>query len=127
MRLSTSCWNYSKSCSLNTVNSRLVDTWPVSTDTPIIRTAATSLTKINHRRLTEINSNYYGLSPLRTLTRVSRVSAIKGVDCIQKIYLRKRSCWFMVRLYLLLSQDVIKVSAFYPPTLQFIITNLQSE
>ena len=39
------------------------------TDTPIIRTAAKSPTKINYRCLTEINSRYYGLSLLRTLTR----------------------------------------------------------
>ena len=43
------------SISLNTVNSRLEDT-------PIIQTA-------EYRRLTEINSRYYGLSFLRTLTR----------------------------------------------------------
>ena len=39
------------------------------TNTPIIRTAAKSSAKINYRRLTEINSRYYGLSLLRTLTR----------------------------------------------------------
>ena len=44
-----------------TVNSRF-------TDTPIIRTAAKSQAKINWRCLTEINSRYYGLSPMRTLT-----------------------------------------------------------
>ena len=42
---------------------------PAITDTPIIRTAAKSPAKINYRRLTEINSRYYGLSLMRTLTR----------------------------------------------------------
>ena len=45
----------------STVNSRL-------TNTPIIRTAAKSQAKINWRCLTEINSRYYGLSRMRTLT-----------------------------------------------------------
>ena len=36
-------------------------------DTPIVRTATKSSAKINYRRLTEINSRYYGLSLLRTL------------------------------------------------------------
>ena len=44
-----------------TVNSRLVDT-------PIIRTADKFQAKINYRRLTEINTRYYGLSLQRTLT-----------------------------------------------------------
>ena len=52
------------------------------TDTPIIRTAAKSPTKIEYRRLTKINSRYYRLLLLRTLTRgVPRVSAIRGVKC----------------------------------------------
>ena len=38
------------------------------TDTPIIWAAAKSPAKINYRRLTEINSRYYGISLLRTLT-----------------------------------------------------------
>ena len=38
------------------------------TDTPIIRTGTRPPAKINYRRLTEINSRYYGLSLLRTLT-----------------------------------------------------------
>ena len=42
---------------------------PAITDTPIIRTAAKSRSKINYRRLTEINSWYYGLSLMRTLTQ----------------------------------------------------------
>ena len=42
---------------------------PAITDTPIIRTAAKSPAKINYRRLTKINSRYYGLSLMRTLTR----------------------------------------------------------
>ena len=41
----------------------------VITDTPIIRTSAISQAKIIYRRLTEINSRYYGLSLMRTLTR----------------------------------------------------------
>ena len=49
------CSQYSR------VNSRLADT-------PIIRTAAKSLAKINYRRLTKINNRYYVLSLLRTLT-----------------------------------------------------------
>ena len=44
-----------------TVNSRLADT-------PIIQTADKFRAKINYRRLTEINSRYYGLSLQRTLT-----------------------------------------------------------
>ena len=39
------------------------------TDIPIIQTAAKSKAKIIYRRLTEINSRYYGLSVMRTLTR----------------------------------------------------------
>ena len=42
---------------------------PAITDTPIIRTAAKSRSKINYRRLTKINSWYYGLSLMRTLTQ----------------------------------------------------------
>ena len=52
------------------------------TDTPIIRTAAKSPIKTDYRRLNEINSRYYGLSLLRTLTCGPEVSVIKGVDCI---------------------------------------------
>ena len=55
---------------------------------PIIRTAVTSPAKIYHRRLTEINSRYYGLSLLRPLLAVPRVSTIKGVDCTLKGGLR---------------------------------------
>ena len=39
------------------------------TDTPIKRTVAKSPAKANYRRLTEINSRYYGLSLIRTLTQ----------------------------------------------------------
>ena len=39
------------------------------TDTPIIRTLAKYRAKINNSSLTEINSRYYGLSLVRTLTR----------------------------------------------------------
>ena len=42
---------------------------PVMTDTRILRTAAKSPAKINNRCLTEINSRYYGLWLMRTLTR----------------------------------------------------------
>ena len=42
---------------------------PAITDTPIIRTAAKSPAKTNYRCLTEINSRYYELSLMRTLTR----------------------------------------------------------
>ena len=45
--------------------------------------AAKSLAKINYRRLTEINSHYYGLSLLRTLKRGPEGvcnKQIKGVD-----------------------------------------------
>ena len=48
------------------------------TDTPILRTAAKSSAKINNRRLTEINSRYYGLSLLRTLTRGPKGVRNKG-------------------------------------------------
>ena len=51
------------------------------TDTPLIRAAAKSPAKINYRRLTGINSHFYGLSLMRTL-EVLTVSAIKGCDCI---------------------------------------------
>ena len=56
---------------LHTVNSRLADT-------PIIRTAAKSPAKINYRRLTKINSRYYGLSLMRTLTRAPHSVRNKG-------------------------------------------------
>ena len=42
---------------------------PAITDTPIIRTAAKSPAKTSWRRLTEINSQYYGLSLMRTPPR----------------------------------------------------------
>ena len=42
---------------------------PAITDTPIIRTSAKSRSKINYRHLTEINSWYYGLCLMRTLTQ----------------------------------------------------------
>ena len=51
------------------VNSRLTHTHLSITDTLIIRKAATSRGKKNCRRLTEINSHYYGLSLMRTLTQ----------------------------------------------------------
>ena len=48
------------------------------TDTPIIPTAAKSKAKIIYRRLTEINSRYYGLSLMRTLTRGPNSVRYKG-------------------------------------------------
>ena len=39
------------------------------TDTPLLQTAAKSPAKLSYRRLTEINSRYYGLSLLRTPNR----------------------------------------------------------
>ena len=42
---------------------------PAITDTPIKRTVAKSPAKTNYRRLTEINSRYYGLSLMRTRIR----------------------------------------------------------
>ena len=50
-----------------TVNSCLADT--TITETPIIQTAAKSCVKISYRHLTKINSHYYGLSLMRTLTK----------------------------------------------------------
>ena len=38
-------------------------------DTPIMLTAATSQAKINYRCLTEVNSRYFGVSLMRTLTQ----------------------------------------------------------
>ena len=57
---------------------------PAITDTPIIRTAAKSRAKINYRRLTEINSWYYGLSLMRTLTqdRYSIRYKVRSFRCI---------------------------------------------
>ena len=48
------------------------------TDSPIIRAAAKSPAKINYRRLTEINSRYYGLSLLSTLTHGPEGVCSKG-------------------------------------------------
>ena len=42
---------------------------PAIMNTPIKQTAAKSPAKTNYRRMTEINSRYYGLSLMRTLTR----------------------------------------------------------
>ena len=65
--LSVSCWCLVKLiftyCQLSPCGH------PAITDTPIIGTAAKSLEKINNRRLTEINSCYYRLLLMRTLTR----------------------------------------------------------
>ena len=47
-------------------------------DTAIIPTAAKSQAKINFKRLTEINSRYYGLSVMRTLTRGPYSVRFKG-------------------------------------------------
>ena len=51
---------------------------------PIIWTAAKSKARINYRRLTEINSHYYGLLLMRTLTSGPTVSTIKRVDCTHR-------------------------------------------
>ena len=51
---------------------------PAITNTPIIRTAAKSPAKTSCRRLTEINSRYYGLSLMRTLTRGPNSVRYKG-------------------------------------------------
>ena len=51
---------------------------PAITDTPIIRTAAKSQAKTTYRRLTEINSRYYGLSLMRTLTQGPYSICYKG-------------------------------------------------
>ena len=51
---------------------------PAKTDTPIKRTAAKSPAKTNYRRLTEINSRYYGLSLMGTLTRGPKSFRFKG-------------------------------------------------
>ena len=58
---------------INTVNSRLADT-------PIIRTAAKSPAKTSCRRLTEINSRYYGLSLMRTPPRGPYSVRYKGMS-----------------------------------------------
>ena len=47
-------------------------------DTSIIRTVAKSQAKIYYRYLTEINSRYYGLSLVRTLTRGPYIVRCKG-------------------------------------------------
>ena len=49
------------------------------TDTPIIQIAAKFKAKIIYRRLTEINSRYYGLSVMRTLTRGPNSVRHKGI------------------------------------------------
>ena len=49
------------------------------TDNPIIRTAAKSPAETNYRRLTKINSRYYGLSLLRTCIRGPYSVCNKGV------------------------------------------------
>ena len=52
---------------------------PTIMDTPIKRTASKSQAKINNYwHLTKINSYYYGLSPIRTLTRVPDSVCYKG-------------------------------------------------
>ena len=54
------------------VNNDVSKDWPMQT--PVIRTAAKFQAKID-RRLTEMNSRYYGLLLMRTLTRGPTVSA----------------------------------------------------
>ena len=53
---------------VNIIQSTLALRTPCYYGTQVIRTAVKSPVKINYRRLTEINSRYYGLSLLRTLT-----------------------------------------------------------
>ena len=48
------------------------------TNTPIIRTEAKSLAKIDNGCFTEINSRYYGLLLMRTLTRGPYSVCYKG-------------------------------------------------
>ena len=84
------------------VYSQLSACWHLAiTHTPIIPTSTKSRAKINYRRLTEINSSYYGLSLMRTLTWGPHSVRYKGVDCNRglKLYLLrhmyfydKRSC-----------------------------------
>ena len=50
-------------------------------DTSITRTAAKSPARIGYRRLTEINSCYYGFSLRRALTCGPKGVHRKGVDC----------------------------------------------
>ena len=58
------------------------------TDTPIIRATTKSQAKINCRHLIEINSRYYGLSQIRTLTQGPTVSAMKDeIDVYSSFYL----------------------------------------
>ena len=49
----------------------------------IIQTAANYPAKTDYRHLTEINSHYYRLSLMRTLTQGPYNAPIKGLDCIQ--------------------------------------------
>ena len=65
----TECWKPGIFLRLHTVNSLSPCVHLAITDTPITRTAVKSQEKTNYRRLTEINSRYYGLSLMRTLTR----------------------------------------------------------
>ena len=51
---------------------------PAKKETPIKRTIAKSPAKTNYRRLTEINSRYYGLSPIWTLTRDPYIVRYRG-------------------------------------------------
>ena len=71
---------------------------PAITDTPITRTVAKSPAKTNYRRLTEINSRYYGLSLMRKRVEAPTytVSAIKGVECNSEApssSLALTACW----------------------------------
>ena len=62
---------------------------------PEIRLTAKSQAKINYRRLTEMNSRYYGLSLMRTLTRGPNGVCNKG----SKLYLPKRQKKVGTRLF----------------------------
>ena len=70
---------------------------PAKTVTERKRTATNSPAKTNYRHLAEINSRYYGLSLMRTLTQGPYSVRYKGVDCIMLIsYLLPK---FYIRFY----------------------------
>ena len=71
-----------------TVNSHLADT-------PIIRTLAKSQAKVNCRHLTEINSRYYGLLLIRTLTHVPTVREIADCTCSFGIHFKVLTLYSM--------------------------------
>ena len=76
------------------------------TDTPIKRTAAKSPAKTNYRRLTEVDSHYYGLSLRRTLSRAPSVR-YKG-SWLYPYRVLSRAIWLVV-LYVLSSHGTISM------------------